>query len=337
MSFDDPLAGILSDGSDDSFFDDDILGKKKTLKNKKKLPYAQKKNTLFNLEDDQRNKAKSIETKKSSSIGVDEKDSNELKLNPTSPGPRKKTVLKDSFKLQKTDANKSPIRTGGSTSADDKLNYLHEPNKETEKRLEKSKSSQLLLDDILGDPPKKLVSNQTQPVTAAATDFDLDSFLEKETSKPVQKKSVLQKKNTRKEDVPSSKKKTSDDWLGLFKDKIDDHEDNFEMPLWLGGDSKKETEKRSDKKKPTEQEQVKKNEPKEVDKVQSETEQQSEPVKNVEEVKKLVTLPSSTTLQETTTDITTEGAAMYFQQQEAQLMVAMQLKAQEEKLAAMQC
>ncbi|XP_035444617.2 myosin-11 [Spodoptera frugiperda] len=357
MSFniDDLLAGILSDGSDDSFFDDDVLGKKKPAR-KKSTPNLEKKSTLFDLKDTDKPKpVASTLDKKDSLFDIESKKS---------PTPFKRTVSKESIKfsqsepkvkagLDKLDTNKSPAKAKVSASADklDILNELGGTRKESGKSIEKGKSSQSLLDDILGGPSVKSGgSTQTlRPVTAGKSqEFDFDSILGKSEAKTsVSSKSLPQKppvKENVKEDREASakKSKSAEDWLGIFQDKDDgndDLEDEAGMPAWLvGGDSKK---KKSEDKKSTKSEPVK-----EKPKPTPPKEERIEPDEPPPEVKKdnevvepLVkfTPPSApSVLQGSTEDITAEGAALYMQQQESQIMVALQLKAQEEKLAAMQ-
>ena len=357
MSFniDDPLAGILSDGSDDSFFDDDVLGKKKPAK-KKSTPTLEKKNALFDLQDTDKPKAvASTLDKKESLFNI---DSNK------SPSPFKRTLSKESIKfsqsdpkvkvgLDKLDLSKSPAKSKVSASADklDVLSELSGPKRETSKPIDKGKSSQSLLDDILGGPSTKSgasSSQATRPVTAAKSqEFDFDSILGKsETKAPTSIKSQTQKKNVKenkKEDkeVPAMKTKSTEDWLGIFQDKDDgndDLEDDSGMPSWLvGGDSKK--------KKAGEKKAVSKAEPaKEKSKPLPQTEEQTEVDTTTMEVKKDIeimdqmsklSLPVNV-LHGSNEDVAAEGATLYMQQQESQLMVALQLKAQEEKLAAMQ-
>lgn len=347
MSFnvDDPLAGILSDGSDDSFFDDDILGKKKPAR-KKSTPTAEKKNALFDLDETEKLKpaASTLDNRKETLFDIDAKKS------PKSPFKRTDTS-KESIKFSQGDTKtKSPAKPKISTSADkiDILSDLIEPKKDTGKPIEKGKSSQSLLDDILGGSSKP--SGQgTKPVAASKSqEFDIDSILGKgDTKTSISSKSLPQKSNLKekqvkekKEDAPVKKTKTSEDWLGIFQDKEEenDFEDDSGMPSWLvGGDSKKK--KPQEKKTASKQEPVKEQTKEEPQKQEQAEEKETVEVKtdtelHVENITKSV--PSSTMLQGSNEDITAEGAALYLQQQESQIMVALQLKAQEEKLAAMQ-
>ncbi|XP_047027085.1 paramyosin-like [Helicoverpa zea] len=355
MSFniDDPLAGILSDGSDDSFFDDDVLGKKKPAK-KKTTPTVEKKSALFDLRDADPKPTASTEDKKDSLFDIDSKKS---------PTPFKRTVSKESIKftqsdtkvkgaLDKLDTSKSPAKPKVSTSADklDILGDLGGTKREPSKSMEKGKSAQSLLDDILGGSSTKTggSSQSTRPVTAAKSqEFDFDSILGKsETKTSVSSKSLPQKQTLRdnvkdEKEVPTKKTKSTGDWLGIFQDKDDDAnglEDDTGMPSWLvGGESKK---KKSEEKKV-----VGKPEPAtEKAKPMPQKEEQTKVEESKEEVKKdtdtmeqMVKLnPPSNILHGSNEDITAEGAALYMQQQESQIMVALQLKAQEEKLAALQ-
>ncbi|XP_075978514.1 fas-binding factor 1 twitchy [Anticarsia gemmatalis] len=356
MSFnvDDPLAGILSDGSDDSFFDDDILGKKKTAK-KKSTPTAEKKSALFDLGDIDKPKPVSVGSsvdKKELIFDVDAKKS---------PTPFKRAeASKESLTFSQGDSkpkagfdklgpSKSPAKAKLSTSADkiDILSDLIEP--KTSKSIEKGKSSQSLLDDILGGSSTKTggSSQAARPVTAAKSqDFDIESILGKGEAKTVSTKSLPQKQivkdkdvKDKKDDTPARKTKSSEDWLGIFQDKEedDDFEDDSGMPSWLvGGDAKKK--KPEQKKSASKPEPVKETVREEPDHGQVEERPTVEVRRDVEPVIENVTkmLPSSSVLQGSNEDITAEGAALYLQQQESQIMVALQLKAQEEKLAAMQ-
>ncbi|KAG6444709.1 hypothetical protein O3G_MSEX003586 [Manduca sexta] len=344
MSFnvDDPLAGILSDGSDDSFFDDDILGKKKPTKAK---PFAsgEKKSSLFDLEQTEKpadKPATALEGKKDTPFDFDKAFTDELR--PQTSG--KPLVSKDSIKFQSSDSkktaldvNKSPAKTKGSTSAD-KLDFLNTPKKET-KVLGKGKSSQSLLDDILGEPTTKAKDSiQSRPGTAAKGDFDLDTFLGKSDTKSAPNKNT-QKQNTKpdktKGELAPPKKKSSEDWLGIFQEEEDDN-DNADagMPSWLvGGDTKKKKKEKQPEKKQTPKEEVKEK----VVEEKSEIEPEKDTVDaNIPKMPQAVSVAINPVLQGSSEDITAEGAALYLQQQESQLMVAMQLKAQEEKLVAMQ-
>lgn len=356
MSFnlDDPLAGILSDGSDDSFFDDDVLGKKKPNK-KKSTPTIEKKNALFDLGN--------VDVAKPGTNTAEKKDSLYDLEAKKSPTPFKRSASKESIKfsqsepkvkagLDKIDVGKSPAKSKVSTSAD-KLDFLSElggSKKEFNKTIEKGKSSQSLLDDILGGSSTKTggSSQTTRPVTAAKSqEFDFDSILGKsETKTSASSKSVPQKsiiKDTAKDekDALAKKGKSTEDWLGIFQDKDDgnnDFEDDAGMPSWLvGGDSKKK--KAEDKKSVNKTEPIKekpKPEPEETNEpeVEKPITESKRDVEAMEPIPKLV-MPGNM-LAGSNEDITTEGAALYMQQQESQIMVALQLKAQEEKLAAMQ-
>lgn len=365
MSFnlDDPLAGILSDGSDDSFFDDDILGKKKPAK-KKTTPIAEKKNALFDLGngDNDKTNSKQSEDKKESLFDLGPSDSKKIsviddvktsKSDLTKSPSFRRTLSKESIQIQGTDAKNRLVldkldvtRSSAKTkisSSTDKLDILGElttdTKKETFKPLEKGKSSQSLLDDILGGSSTKTGSSShpTRPATAAKSqDFDFDSILGKKESKPPSQK--VQQKQSAKVEIPreetvTKKAKSSEDWLGIFDDKEEHNEEEEDggMPAWLVGDSKK--------KKPGET--IKKSKEATVHEPPSKPkeQEQAELVENIRPEPKTDPaqfVPRSSAYQSSNEDITAEGAALYLQQQESQLMVALQLKAQEEKLAAMQ-
>ncbi|XP_053606688.1 fas-binding factor 1 homolog [Plodia interpunctella] len=348
MSFnvDDPLAGILSDGSDDSFFDDDIIGKKKPTK-KNLTPTLEKKNALFDLDSDK---------PKATVVILDDKDEG---LSTVSKSDSKKgfdfemtsstKISKDSFKTEvnsktvdKLNIMKSPSKNrSASHDTLDILGDLGGPKKETVKPLEKGKSSQSLLDDILGESSKPIATTQARPSTAAkTTGFDFDSILGKSEDKQTRQgrntpqKPNIQVKNTKEDLAPI--KKSSEDWLGIFKDNDENNDegDDTGMPAWLaGGDTKKKKADQSNKSssKP------------EIKEVQIDNKDIEEPIKQREvdqpELNNLgysKPVPNATLMHASNEDIATEGATLYLQQQESQLMVALQLKAQEEKLAALQ-
>lgn len=363
MSFnvDDPLAGILSDGSDDSFFDDDILGKKKPQK-KTETPIAAKKNALFNLEEtktqesnidekiltgdkthtlkkepsfDFKNKGDSLKT--TSSINFKQSTSND--------SVHQQIESKSKLSSDRIETSKSPAKSKVTTSIIDKANFNElsgDVKKEPKKHLDKAKSSQSLLDDILGAPSTKV----TRPTTARKQDFDLDSFLsnaDTNTNLPSTKlnKQISASKIENSKEVPNqqNKSKSNDDWLGIFQDKenIDDEEEN--VPAWLGGGSIKKPKKT--KESAQEHSELSKSNAKGLEKpkaIAEEPEPQKDTVQDIKgdqvllrnmETSNMPTLDSKE-------DLTMEGAALYLQQQESQLMVALQLKAQDEKLAAMQ-
>ncbi|KAH9641695.1 hypothetical protein HF086_005141 [Spodoptera exigua] len=354
MSFniDDPLAGILSDGSDDSFFDDDVLGKKKSTR-KKSTPNLDKKNSLFDLKDTDKPKpVASTLDKKDSLFDIDSKKS---------PTPFKRTVSKESIKfsqsdpkvkvgLDKPDTSKSPAKPKPSASAEklDILSELGGTRKESSKIIEKGKSSQSLLDDILGGPSVKSAgpSQAGRPVTAGkGQEFDFDSILGKTETKPsASSKSLPQKpvKENVKEDkeAPAKKAKSSEDWLGIFQDKDDgndDLEDEAGMPSWLvGGDTKK---KKAENKKSTAKPEPVKDKPKptpakeerpEAEEPHAEANKDNE---TVEQMVKFNPVSTPNVLQGSTEDITAEGAALYMQQQESQIMKESQRVQREAALA----
>jgi Fas-binding factor 1 len=362
MSFnlDDPLAGILSDGSDDSFFDDDILGRKKPAK-PKVTATPEKKNELFDIEPDKPKPVSNviIESKKSESVydinksgsfKVDVPKSTSFKaVSPTNfkKGFSNTTSVKlDSKTKAFPDSTKSPAKPKITVSADSldilaDFNDSKKAKSNTSTTIEKGKSSQSLLDDILGGPSTKPPPKQiNKPTTASKSEeFDFDSFLGKiETNKTTssnktiaQKASVKPEKSV-KEEKSQKKTKTSQDWLGIFND--DNEIDGVaDMPSWLGGETKSEktTEPEKVLEQPSKQPPMTKD---------NSTRTQEEPFKQnlvEEQLTEKIKPINATVFPASNEDLTTEGAAMYLQQQESQLMVALQLKAQEEKLAAMQC
>lgn len=353
MSFnvDDPLAGILSDGSDDSFFDDDILGKKKSTK-KKSTPTAEKKNALFDLGDTDKPKpvAGNID-KKEALFNIDSKKSpTPFKRIDSSRESMKFSQAESKTKagFDKLDLSKSPAKSSKLSASTDKIDILSdliEPKKDISKPVEKGKSSQSLLDDILGSTTTKAGSSTqvSRPATAAKSqEFDIDSILGKGDSKTTASQKSLPQKQTLKEitekktEIPPRKTKSSEDWLGIFqsKEEENDFEDEAGMPSWLVGSDTK-------KKKAEEKKAVPKTEPiNDTPKKETELSVQKEETATVEvkadvephvEYLAKALMPSGSN-----EDITAEGAALYMQQQESQILMALQLKAQEEKLVALQ-
>ncbi|XP_045495998.1 trichohyalin-like [Colias croceus] len=360
LDLDDPLAGILSDGSDDSFFDDDIMGKKK-LSKKKDTVTVDKKKALFDLDGIQATKtAKNLsnEVKDIFEPSNKDKEINLASRKPSfkidnnsktisSPAPMKRTFSKDSIPQTKDYSNpdnfaRSPSKTkitGKSVEKLDLLDDLLEDKKSI--KTEKGKSSQSLLDDILGGPSLKSsgINQQKQTTSVKNSDVDFDSLLgkteSKQTSNNTSKHSTSQKKEIK--DVENTKlkqvkpKSSTDDWLGIFKDKDEAvDEDEADMPSWLtGGVKKKKTDQ---KPKPA----VESTEETKVPETETPTIQKEEYVSKDRKLEELVKPEQKSTLEITNDDVTLEGAALCLQQQEAQLMVALQLKAQDDKLAAMQ-
>ncbi|XP_059053981.1 fas-binding factor 1 homolog [Achroia grisella] len=344
MSFnvDDPLAGILSDGSDDSFFDDDILGKKKPSK-KTATPTIERKQSLFNIDSESlkpTNKA-DIEDKNIKAINVTKNDNKAMDFGDRNKSDFSRDSLKGEAKpkqlVDKLEFAKSPSKLKLSANHDtlDMLGELAVGKKDIVKPLEKGKSSQSLLDDILGGSSKTVSSQAAKPTTAAKSqDFDFDSILGKSDSKQsVAKKNNKPKSTDKIKENAAPKKKSGDDWLGIFQDKNENNDDNEDddagMPSWLvGSDAKKKKPVNVNKATP---EQPLEEPLKQLDEVKQETNVNV----NVENPK-VARAPTPNLLPTGTEDITTEGATLYLQQQESQLMIALQLKAQEEKLAAMQ-
>ncbi|GBP54278.1 Fas-binding factor 1 [Eumeta japonica] len=363
MSFniDDPLADILSDGSDDSFFDDDILGKKKSTKksnfNEKKVTTTStdKKNSLFDLED---------ETKAKKTVGKDNFDKTEANtpIIPRSPFKHTQSKFSDSIQsseinkpltkqsLHKPETVKSPANTKSNNSVD-KLNVVDDKSIDTNKEIsiEKGKSSQSFLDDILGGPATKTgISSQASKPTTTEKDeeFDFNSILGTSDTKPTnpQINKKTQKGNAKsdnliKEKGQPKKLKSSEDWLGVFQSTNETEEsDNTGMPSWLlGTDTKKKKSEKVTTPKAIENETL--HNPTETIVAQADINKNINKLEYPLSNNKILEQSSvhvPTTMFSSQDDVTTEGAALYLQQQESQLMVALQLKAQEEKLAALQ-
>ncbi|CAG9088597.1 unnamed protein product [Plutella xylostella] len=359
FNLDDPLAGILSDGSDDSFFDDDIIGKKKTPKKKATTPIAEKKSALFDLgdtEDVSSKKPQNAMERRDSlfglgdSVPIAEDVKPPVRTESKSPAPFRRAVSKESIDFASSESAaklktvpKSPSRP--KPAAIDKLNILGEMGtasvEDNPKTVDKGIKSQGILDDILGGSSSKLGTNLSQNTRSSAAaksqEFDLDSILGKSESKlniasnkPSKQnvKPEIPKQEATSKKVSQPKKKSSDDWLGIFDTKKTEDEEDDAMPSWLLGD-KAPKKKRDDQQEP----------PSIAPKPQTPVKEQKE-VGRMEEIPKElglnVMVPSSNLLHASNEDITTEGANLCLQQQESQLMVALQLKAQEEKLAAMQ-
>ncbi|CAH2090957.1 unnamed protein product [Euphydryas editha] len=335
FNLDDPLAGILSDGSDDSFFDDDISKKKPPKKAEPSI--SDRKSTFFDL-DDKKSQSKHpndndfMREKKIEKEPALEDKSKIGNLKSTSPTPFKKTVLKEPV----LDAIKSPAKPKLDSNIDNVLsNFGIHPNKDTVKTLEKGKSSQSLL---AGSSTKTGGSNQTiKPTTTSKKQsFDLDSFLDSESRPTATSTKVVTQKSTTKsesvKEVSQSKKKSGDDWLGIFQGKeniMEEEEEEEDVPAWLGGGGSK---KKKNVKEPKIESQQKEEVPKEKPETDVETHKETTNTDHV--IQNVATnIPSMEISQE---DVTMQGTALYLQQQESQLMVALQLKAQDEKLAAMQ-
>ncbi|CAG4947022.1 unnamed protein product [Parnassius apollo] len=361
MSFnlDDPLADILSDGSDDSFFDDDVLGKKKSLK-KKSTPIVEKKNILFDLDgsgsktkpnDFNLEKVNKPLTKADDSeilLKADSQKSNSSSFKYATTKEAKKIELPDSNNVLNNKVDiKSPLKTKVGTSVDkmDILDELVGAKKEQVKHLDKAKGSQSILDDILGKTAPKL-NHTTKSTTVKNQEYNLNSILGKNEPKETfsTKKTNSVNKLQQNESIKQNKKKSDEDWLGIFQDKDENiEEDGNEMPSWLGGSSLKTKTSDKDNKSRNQKEveetlshipQSKENET--VTKEEAVKEKMKE-IKSDRGFEKIITtVPDNAEVQKDSEDVTIQGTAVYLQQQEAQLMVALQLKAQDEKLAAMQ-
>ncbi|XP_014368987.2 cytoskeletal protein Sojo [Papilio machaon] len=358
MSFnvDDPLAGILSDGSDDSFFDDDILGKKKPAK--KNITAVDKKSALFDLDDstEPNIEPKKIEasealnkvpmkTKFSEKNKLDNqqlKPSASFKLSANADSKRNDLSLSKDLN-EVTDIKKSPYKSkiGTSNEKIDILDDILGSKKSNVEQTDKRKGSQSILDDILGKPSK----DSTQVIKSATVKNQQYNIVSKNDSKDT----LSSKKQSKQplpvptnENVEQKKAKSSEDWLGIFQEENEETEkDNSDMPSWLGGSSVKKTtlEKRS--KTETQKAVVKEpdlpklaptNQSNELTDQKESTDLGS--IKISDNIEKTRILPNVEVQIEE--DVAMQGAAVFLQQQEAQLMVALQLKAQDEKLAEMQ-
>ncbi|XP_034831112.1 uncharacterized protein [Maniola hyperantus] len=352
FNIEDPLAGILSDGSDDSFFDDDILGKKKPPK-KKETPTAERRNALFDIGEPvtqtKNTKAEDKDLFGDESLKRDSSYNEVKSAQKASPTHFKRTTSKDSIKINQTEVKtkllnekievaKSPAKSKPSTNID-KLSILDDPKKDPMKPLERGKSSQSLLDVILGGPSLKsgASTQSTKPAPAAKKqDFNLDSILGNTEPKTASSQIESQKpvKIEPPKDIKPKKGKSSDDWLGIFqeKDEVIEEDDTDDVPAWLGGGDKKKksVNEPSGKTKPTKQLHLE-------EKLKVEVETNKTTVdSNVDKVMNADFTPNVPNLDINQEDLTMEGASLYLQQQESQLMIALQLKAQDEKLASMQ-
>ncbi|KAL4712007.1 hypothetical protein ACJJTC_003674 [Scirpophaga incertulas] len=346
FNIDDPLAGILSDGSDDSFFDDDILGKKKSDK-LKTAAIPERKKSLFDLELEESKKINKEITIESKSNKIDLNKSSSFKevpkapsLKAVSPTPFKKAISKESINVMQGEViNKSIINTSKSPAKskvtlstdplDDILSESNKNKKDSAKPLERGKSSRSILDDILGgssSPP--MTPQKTKQATTKSQDFDL--LLGRSDSavpyKSISGVSVEKINKPKKQDNLQKKTRSSEDWLGVFEGKEDD--ETTDMPSWLSGETKK---KKTDPPPQKEEENFKTLKSQNVPEVEVIAKENT----HVDISDKLNSAMTSV-IQTNNEDLTAEGAAIYMQQQESQLMVALQLKAQEEKLAVMQ-
>ncbi|XP_050675123.1 interaptin [Leptidea sinapis] len=345
MSFnlDDPLADILSDDSNDSFFNDDnILGKKKS---NKKNSTADKKKKLFNLNDPET-------VKKEEKLDVVSKVKEEDIIKPSSKTNTSKVAVspilkhsfsKESVKIQGLDSKsnidtfdsitKSPLKAKSAKSIEklDILDELLEEKKTSGKQLEKGKSSQSLLDDILGGTSKQ--ANQHRPTTTGKSqDLSFDKAVAKSESKQTYSNTTTRiLSNPIGKPEQTTVKKPADDWLGIFQNNNDDVDDEDDMPSWLTGGTKKKKAVKEIKSNKDENNETKEDV---IEKENIRTEiPEKEIGRTMEELMKPISVGN---VDMNNDDVTMEGAAMCLQQQEAQLMVALQLKAQDEKLAAMQ-
>lgn len=362
FNIDDPLAGILSDGSDDSFFDDDILGKNKSTI--KATPASEKKKHLFNLEENLKDKSQSKITENKNSLFDLNKEDNKTTTNHTSqnlkttsdlkiekelvstPTPFKRSLSKDSVQLHATSSIKSITNTDTRKISDrgqNSIDKLGDSNMRPKKdNLERGKSSQSILDDILGEPLKTASTSKpsiiVQNTATKNQEITLDELLGNNDTKPPtvtkfpgkQESTVTQKKEDKKEI-----KNKSDDWLGIFQNKQEDNEDEAGMPSWLLGNDNKNTKRKENKKK-DEIQQPKDQDDKEKD-VKEVVRPEQIKVENLHLDQIMNSAITSNIKNNSNEDITTESATLYLKEQESQLMVALQLKAQEEKLAALQC
>ncbi|XP_045514246.1 fas-binding factor 1 homolog [Pieris brassicae] len=329
MSFsaDDPLAGILSDGSDDSFFDEDILSKKKPDKKKDIISSIEKKNTLFDLDERQRTKPSdnTYTANKIKDNVESQKTSSKIENKSVSPAAIRRSFSKEEIYFTKEKPNatlpdyfQSPIKPNVSKKIDLLGDLIEE--KTIPKPLERGKSSQSLLDDILGGATVK--TQISRPATSTKNqDINLDSVIGKNESKqtlisnivPTSSKQELKPDNSR----TSKLKKKSDDWLGIFQESEESIKEDTDMPSWLTGGKTKKLEKETKSTEPVKESIV-------------ETHTETKEISNVETPQlKFLNL-------EVNDDLTSEGFTMCLQQQEAQLQIALQLKAQDDKLAAMQ-
>ncbi|XP_045485251.1 nuclease SbcCD subunit C [Pieris rapae] len=329
FSADDPLAGILSDGSDDSFFDDNILSKKKPDKKKDIITSIEKKNTLFDLEERQKTRP-SDDTYTSSKVRDNlesRKDSSKIENKSISPAAIRRSFSKEEINLTKEKPNttlpdyfQSPIRPNVSKKIDLLGDLVEEKN--MPKALERGKSSQSLLNDILGGATVK--TQISRPATTTKNeDINLESVIGKSESKQTLISNIVSKPTISKQELKpdnsrtSKAKKKSDDWLGIFQESEDTIKEDSNMPSWLTGGTSKKVEKET---KSTEA----------VKESIEETHTETKEIRNLETPQlKFLNL-------EVNDDLTSDGLTMCLQQQEAELQIALQLQAQDEKLAAMQ-
>ncbi|XP_041987473.1 fas-binding factor 1 homolog [Aricia agestis] len=202
------------------------------------------------------------------------------------------------------------------------------------KSVEKSKKSQFSLDDLLGTSESTL--RKGTEVGTRSQEFDFDTILGKSESKNLVQLNKVSEKNVSKVEKakePPKKSKSNNDWLGIFKDKEQETApDNIEneMPSWLvGSDTKKKNNETISTKKYIEEDNQ------EMEETEDVTQPDDENVKgNIKE--NTIPVQQKINIDLSHEDLTMESTALCLKQQEAQLMVALQLKAQDDKLASMQ-
>lgn len=391
FDLDDPLGDLLSDNSNDSFYNDD-KGKPATRTQlSRDASLDKKKSNLFGLDDDpppatvvHPNKDVKSNPSRGDWLGLVETPT-ESKINiiqrpSTSPGIKEnadKQIVNSSGDLQATIK-----RTKSSFPYS--LNFLDdfglsdtEPTPDAIKPSAKSANKSSTLDDILGKSTSSFKRQETPPtakvenpntttgyspsnflsvpisknvrLSSSSSKLDMEKSLTEAKPKPIKAESAIELSKSVKKDASniSRRQRGNTDWLGLFPD--DDL--NAKDPL----ESKDEIKQNNlpDWLKPAES--------KQSEEVMSEVMNQpkAQPSENVVESGHLATSNMNAMYSDLTSligkqmnipellgtgsnlnllnnsDLEQKSAAICLQQQESQLMVALQLKAQEERLAAL--
>ncbi|XP_077290981.1 uncharacterized protein LOC143914590 [Arctopsyche grandis] len=385
MDFDanDPLGDILSDDSNDSFFNDDKY--KSSQKPKPQQSISVKKSDLFGLETDQKqNDFKSdslksvIKTKPVDDwLGLGESKT-------ATPVVEKKTnveiksVTSSNIQKQKDDVS-NVQKTSKQSTFGDELNFLDELGLSDEitslgsvKKSEKTTKTSLSLDELLGrtSNPVAIKKDNTATSSTSYTPTASKSVpLKKEIgggvnesitrNKPLSKELEETSKQINQPRIPiqtvkketvgamARRQKANTDWLGLLGDSGDDILDESTDKNETLSDLLVQTEKKgkkTDKEASSKIVQSKENVEIEAksNKIEDKVNLNGKLDQTLNEMDIHVKIPvmpdyinNQLTGLSSNMDIEQQSAAICLQQQESHLLVALQMKAQEERLAAM--
>lgn len=397
FDLDDPLGDLLSDNSNDSFYNDDkSKPATRTQLSSRDASLDKKKSNLFGLDDDPPRAAAVLPNKemKSNPSGGDwlglvetpaESRINIIQRPSTSPGIKQnidKQNVNSSGDLQSTIKNK--------TSFPDSLNFLDdfglsdtEPTPAATKHPAKSINKSSRLHDILGKSTSSSKRQETPPtaklenpntstgyspssflstpisknvrLSSSSSKLDVERSLPEAKPKPIKAESAIELSKPVKKDASSTSRRQrgNTDWLGLFpeddlnaKDSLEPKEEikQNNLPDWLKPVESKQSEEVVSKQseatnqpKPQPPENVVESghlatsNPGNINAMYSDLTSLMAKQMNIPEV--LGTGSNLNLLNNS--DLEQQSAAICLQQQESQLMVALQLKAQEERLAAL--